>query len=91
MKTKDGVPFLRMQFTQDGAGKLSEITKRNIGNWLLFSINNQFVELPRIGGPVTNGVIDIGMSSEQNAINIANVIVGAAPASPVPAPPANPR
>lgn len=91
MKTKEGAAFLRLQFTPEGAGKLGEITRRNVGNWLLFTVNNQFVELPRIGGPVANGVIDIGMGSEQNAINVANIIVGAPPAGAAPGTPANPR
>ena len=90
MKTKEGAAFLRLQFTPEGAGKLSEITRRNVGNWLLFTVNNQFVELPRIGGQVANGVIDIGMGSEQNAVNVANIIVGAPPASASPAARANP-
>ncbi len=91
MKTKEGAAFLRLQFTSEGAGKLGEITRRNVGNWLLFTVNNQFVELPRIGGPVANGVIDIGMGSEQNAINVANIIVGAPPSGAAPGTPANPR
>lgn len=91
MKTKEGAAFLRLQFTPEGAGKLGEITRRNVGNWLLFTVNNQFVELPRIGGPVANGVIDIGMGSEQNAINVANIIVGVAPAGGAPGAPASPR
>ncbi len=90
MKTKEGAAFLRLQFTPEGAGKLGEITRRNVGNWLLFTVDNQFVELPRIGGQVANGVIDIGMGSEQNAVNVANIIVGAPPASASPAAPANP-
>ncbi|MBO1013247.1 preprotein translocase subunit SecD [Achromobacter sp. SD115] len=91
MKTKEGAAFLRLQFTPEGAGKLGEITRRNVGNWLLFTVNNQFVELPRIGGPVANGVIDIGMGSEQNAINVANLIVGAPPANAPASAPANRR
>lgn len=91
MKTKEGTAFLRLQFTPEGAGKLGEITRRNVGNWLLFTVNNQFVELPRIGGPVANGVIDIGMGSEQNAINVANLIVGAPPANAPASTPANRR
>ncbi len=91
MKTKEGAAFLRLQFTPEGAGKLGEITRRNIGQWLLFTVNNQFVELALIGGPVANGVIDIGMGSEQTAINVANLIVGASTANAASQAPARSR
>ncbi len=76
MKTKDGRPFVHLQFNQAGAQKLAQITRQNVGKSLLFTINGQLVGMPRIGGAINDGALNLSMNSEAQAIDVTNAIIG---------------
>jgi len=85
MKTKEGRPFVHLQFNQAGAQKLAQITRQNVGKSLLFTINGQLVGMPRIGGAINDGVLNLSMNSETQAIDVTNAIVGHEAVKPAPA------
>ncbi|MGH8819281.1 MAG: SecDF P1 head subdomain-containing protein [Achromobacter pestifer] len=76
MKTKEGQPFVRLQFNQGGAQKLAQVTRQNPGKSLLFTINGQLVGMPRITAPINDGILNLTMNSEAQAINVTNAIIG---------------
>ncbi|VVA47983.1 SecDF P1 head subdomain-containing protein [Serratia ficaria] len=76
MKSKQGQAFVNLRFTPAGAQKLAQVSGQNVGKWLVFTINNQLVGIPRLTHAVTNGNLNLTMSSEQEAINVADAIAG---------------
>lgn len=78
MRDASGLPFLRFTLTAEGAKKLEAITRGHIGDWLLFSIDDDFMAIARINGVSTNATMDIGVDSEQRAL----YVVGKARAVP---------
>ncbi len=82
VKAKDGKSYVRFNFTQPGAQKLASLTQRFSGKNFVLTIGGNLVATPRIGRPITNGVLFVPMASEQQALNVAAVIGGAgAPAA----------
>ncbi len=82
VKAKDGKSYVRFNFTQPGAQKLAALTQRFSGKNLVLTVGGNLVATPRIGRPITNGVLFVPMASEQQALNVAAVIGGAgAPAA----------
>lgn len=77
MKTREGQPFVSLRFTQPGALKLAQIGRQYPGKWLVFTIGGRLVGVPRIAGPMEEGILNLTMNSEEQAINVAQAIVGA--------------
>ncbi len=75
-RTKEGQAFVRFSFSQQGAQKLAAVTQRYPGKLLVLTLNDSLVALPRIEKPITNGVLDVGFSSDQQALNVVNAIAG---------------
>jgi preprotein translocase subunit SecD len=87
VKTQEGRPFVRLQFTQAGAQKLAAVSQRFTGKYLLLSINGQLASAPTIGGAMNQGLLFIPTASEQQASDVAAAIVTPmAPAAQRPAP-----
>lgn len=78
MKTRDGQPFVSLRFTPPGAQKLAQIGRQYPGKWLVFTIDGRLVGVPRIAGPMEEGILNLTMNSEEQAINVAQAIEGAA-------------
>jgi preprotein translocase subunit SecD len=78
MRDQRGRPFVRFTLTEAGTKKLETLTRRNPGDWILFSMDDSFMGVTRIAGVVADGSLDIGMDSEQSARYVASK-VGAAP------------
>ncbi|MHA3905062.1 SecDF P1 head subdomain-containing protein [Castellaniella sp. WN] len=76
MKSKQGQPFVRFEFSPQGAQRLAGLTQRNVGRWLLITVNGNLVAAPRIGGPMTGGVMNMSTDTERNAVLIANEVNG---------------
>lgn len=75
-KANDGRAFVRFTFNPQGAQKLASITERYPGKYLILTLNNSLQALYQINAPLTNGVLDIGFSSEQAAVDAVNEIAG---------------
>jgi len=75
-KTEQGQAYVRFGFSQAGAQKLAALSQRNPGKLLVLTLNNSLVAAPRIEGTITNGVLDVGFASEQQALNVAREIAG---------------
>lgn len=78
MKTREGQPFVSLRFTPPGAQKLAQIGRQYPGKWLVFTIDGRLVGVPRIAGPMEEGLLNLTMNSEEQAINVAQAIEGAA-------------
>jgi hypothetical protein len=76
VKDKKGAAFVRFAFNPAGAQKLAAVSKQNVGKLLVLSVNGSLVAVPRIGAPVTEGILNIPAGSEQRAVAITNAIVG---------------
>ena len=78
MKSREGQPFVSLRFTPPGARKLAQIGRQYPGKWLVFTIDGKLVGVPRIAGPMDEGILNLTMNSEEQAINVAQAILGAA-------------
>ena len=81
VKDKQGQAFVSFAFNQAGAQKLAAISQQNAGNLLVLSVNGNLVAVPQIGGPMTQGVLNVPVANEQAALGMTNAILGA-PAAP---------
>lgn len=77
MKTREGQPFVSLSFTSPGARKLAQIGRQYPGKWLVFTIGGRLVGVPRIAGAMEEGVLNLTMNSEDQAIEVAQAIMGA--------------
>lgn len=50
-----GAPQVRLSFSQDGAKKFAEITKRNVNKVVAIALDNQVIEAPRVNQPILSG------------------------------------
>ena len=74
IQTQQGKAFVRFGFTQDGARKLLELSRRFQGKLLVLTIDNDLVAVPRIGKPLTQGEMVVGVASGKQAVAIARAI-----------------
>lgn len=79
MKTRQGLAFVSLRFTPSGAQKLAQIGRLYGGKWLVFTIDGKLVGVPRIAGPMDEGVLNLTMNSDEQAINVAAAITGTTP------------
>lgn len=70
MRSRAGTPFVNFKLTPQGAQKLAAISQRFSGQWLAFSIDGQLVSLLRLSGQQTDGVLNVDMTSEAQAIAV---------------------
>ncbi len=77
MKTREGRPFVSLQFTSPGARKLAQIGRQYPGKWLVFTIDGRLVGVPRIAGAMEEGVLNLTMNSEDQAVAVAQAIMAA--------------
>jgi hypothetical protein len=73
-RTAKGQPFVRFTFTQPGAKKLDEITTRYKGKVLITTVGRNIVSLLRLDASAKQGVLDILVKTDQDAVNIANAV-----------------
>lgn len=50
-----GKPQVQLVFSDDGAKKFAEITKRNVSKVVAIALDNQIIEAPRVNEPIING------------------------------------
>lgn len=81
VKNTQGQTFVSFAFNEAGAKKLAAISQQNAGNLLMLSINGNLAAVPQIGGPMTQGVLNVPVANEQAALGITNAILGAPAAS----------
>lgn len=74
-RTQDGQAFVRFGFSQAGSAKLAEIAGQHSGKLLLVAVGNDVVGLTRIGMS-DDGVLDVAMESDQQAIAVADAVAG---------------
>jgi preprotein translocase subunit SecD len=79
IKTAQGQMFVRFSFNAVGAQRLAAVSRQNTGKLLVISIGGDLAALPQIGGPMTEGVLNIPVPNEQIALNITNAIVNGSP------------
>ncbi|CAM5180314.1 hypothetical protein CDEF62S_04393 [Castellaniella defragrans] len=75
-RTADGHPYLRFKFSALGAQKLSQVTQRFPGKLLVLTLDNSLESVYPINQPVVSGQLDIGVKSDQEAVNAVKKIAG---------------
>lgn len=75
-RTKQGQAFVRFTFTQPGAKKLASLTQRYPGKFLILTLGNSLQAVYQIRQPSTNGILDIGVDTDQHAVDMVNTIAG---------------
>lgn len=73
-RSNNGHPFVRFQFTQAGAKKLAAITTKYRGNVLITTVGKNIISLLRLDMSAKQGILDIPMRTDQDAIDTANAI-----------------
>lgn len=77
-------PEINVKLTDDGAKRLAEVTRQNIGKRLAIVIDGKLYEAPRIAAEITGGeAIISGAFTEEEAKDLATTINGS-PASEKP-------
>jgi hypothetical protein len=80
IRDSKGQSFVSFTFTPDGARKLADVSRHNVGKILALTINGTLIAIPRIGKPMTDGVLGIRFASDQIAIGVARAVIGNPPA-----------
>jgi hypothetical protein len=79
-----GNPEIDVRLTDDGAKRLAEVTRRNIGKRLALVVDGKLYEAPRIASAITGGeALITGHLTKEEAENLATRINGS-PASEKP-------
>jgi len=76
MKNQRGQAFVRFVFNRQGAQRLAQLSQSNAGRLLLVTVNGKLVAAPRIGGPMTEGVMNMTTDTDRNAVLIAGEVNG---------------
>jgi len=65
-------PQISLKFTDEGAGKFEEVTKRNVGQPLAIFLDDQIISAPRVNEPISGGqAVITGQFSLAQAKNLA--------------------
>jgi preprotein translocase subunit SecD len=88
---RQGQNFVGLRFTEAGARKLNEVSRKNIGNMLALVVNRELVAAPRLAEPLNRGVMAFGVPSAQIAKQVAAKIRGDQAAPPTSAPARQPK
>ncbi|MGB6102994.1 MAG: hypothetical protein WBF88_03955 [Pusillimonas sp.] len=73
-RTQQGQSYVRFGFSQDGAQKLAAVSQRYPGKLLLLTLNNTLIAVPQIQAALSNGILDVGFSSDQQAMDVVRQI-----------------
>jgi preprotein translocase subunit SecD len=76
---RQGQNFVGLRFTPDGARKLGDISRRNVGGMLALVIGRELVAAPKITGTLDRGVLAFSVPTAEAASDIAARIRGDAP------------
>lgn len=76
LQTEQGQALVRFGFNQDGARKLSELSRRYQGKLLVLTVADKLVAVPRISEPLTQGAMVVSVASSEQAMAIARAIGG---------------
>jgi len=81
-ESNTGRPQVQLNFTQEGAKKFAEITKRNVGKPVAIVLDNEVLSAPRVQEPILNGnAVITGSFTAKEARNLAIALnAGALPA-----------
>jgi preprotein translocase subunit SecD len=88
VKSREGISYVRFQFTQAAAPRLAQVTQRFPGKFLLLSIDGQLASAPTIGGAMNEGVLFMPVLTEQQAAQVVAAVAG--PQAPAANPPGRP-
>jgi len=71
-KTKVSGKDVEIYFNMEGANKWADLTKQNIGNTVVFVVDNQVCSFATISSEILNGISIInGLNNEDDANNIS--------------------
>lgn len=76
VQSQQGQAFVRFGFNQEGARKLSELSRRFQGKLLVLTVADNLVAVPRLSEPLTQGAMVVAVSSGEEAMAIARAIAG---------------
>ncbi|KAA0890597.1 preprotein translocase subunit SecD [Pusillimonas sp. ANT_WB101] len=76
LQTKQGQALVRFGFNQEGARKLSELSRRYQGKLMVVTIADNLVAVPRISEPLTQGAMVVSVASSEQAMAIARAVAG---------------
>lgn len=75
-RTADGHPYVRFSFSPQGAQKLAAVSQQYAGKLLVLTLNNSLRSVYQLNQPLTQGVLDIGFASDEDAVNVVKTIAG---------------
>ena len=67
IQNKDGQVFLRFDFTQQGAAKLTQVTRQSVGSYLIISAHGKLVAVPRIATTYDGGKFPVPVKNVEEA------------------------
>lgn len=73
-----GRAYVRFNFTPAGAQRLAQLSQVNRGASLVISVGDTVVAAPRIGDPITQGVLNLPVADTRTAQTIVQAIAGTA-------------
>lgn len=76
LQTKQGQALVRFGFNQEGARKLSELSRRYQGKLMVVTIADNLVAVPRISEPLTQGAMVVAVANSEQAMAIARAVAG---------------
>lgn len=77
-------PVVALELTDEGAKKFAEATKANVGKTISIVLDDQVISAPKVNEEIPSGKAQItGMSSMEEATNLANLIQSGALPVPV--------
>ncbi|MFC4203440.1 hypothetical protein ACFOY1_21010 [Candidimonas humi] len=77
MKTSEGQAYVHIEFNRQGTQRLAQLTQFNGGRWLLITVDGKLVAEPRIGAPISDGIINMTTGTDIEAARIVNGLIGA--------------
>ncbi|OZI74835.1 SecDF P1 head subdomain-containing protein [Bordetella genomosp. 12] len=71
-----GNTYVRFDFTPQGAQRLAEVTRKNVGRLLFLTVNNDIAAIPQISDPALKGTLLVRTVDENQALQLAKAVAG---------------
>ncbi len=72
----EGRAYVRFDFTPAGTQRLAAVTRANRGASLVITVGDTVVAAPRLGEPITQGVLNLPVADARSAQAIVQAVVG---------------
>lgn len=71
----EGRAYVRFEFTPTGAQRLAQVSRASRGASLVINVGDTVVAAPRIGDPITQGVLNLPVADTRTAQTIVQAVV----------------